>query len=163
MAFNIGYLARESAKEHPDKPALLFEGGSLTFGGVDRLSDQVAGGLRVLGFDPGEKIALQLPNISQFVIAYFGIVKAGCVVVPMNVLLKAREVTFQLEDSQANPPGPEANPPGPENGDQRVMRGGSFLCHESYRNRYRVAARSSNTPESTSANLGFRCANDAKS
>jgi formylglycine-generating enzyme required for sulfatase activity len=53
---------------------------------------------------------------------------------------------------------PAADPPGPASGDARVMRGGSYLCHDSYCNRYRVAARSSNTPESSSANLGFRCA-----
>ncbi len=56
---------------------------------------------------------------------------------------------------------PSASPRGPDHGEQRVMRGGSYLCHDSYCNRYRVAARSSNTPESTSGNLGFRCANSA--
>jgi sulfatase modifying factor 1 len=56
---------------------------------------------------------------------------------------------------------PSDAPQGPTSGSSRVMRGGSFLCHDSYCNRYRVAARSSNTPESTSANLGFRCAGDA--
>ena len=45
--------------------------------------------------------------------------------------------------------------------ERRVMRGGSYLCHDSYCNRYRVAARSSNTAESSSGNIGFRCANDA--
>ncbi len=55
---------------------------------------------------------------------------------------------------------PASSPAGPESGEQRVMRGGSYLCHDSYCNRYRVAARSSNTPESFSGNLGFRCAND---
>jgi sulfatase modifying factor 1 len=55
---------------------------------------------------------------------------------------------------------PEVDPQGPSSGTQRVMRGGSFLCHRSYCNRYRVAARSSNAPDSTSANVGFRCAND---
>lgn len=50
------------------------------------------------------------------------------------------------------------NPQGPPNGSSRVMRGGSFLCHKSYCNRYRVAARSSNTPDSSTSNLGFRCA-----
>lgn len=55
---------------------------------------------------------------------------------------------------------PVVSPPGPESGTQRVMRGGSFLCHDSYCNRYRVAARSSNTPDSASSNIGFRCAND---
>ncbi|MBA2278230.1 MAG: formylglycine-generating enzyme family protein, partial [Chloroflexia bacterium] len=56
---------------------------------------------------------------------------------------------------------PRDNPTGPPNGDNRVTRGGSYLCHESYCNRYRVAARSSNTPDSSSGNTGFRCAADA--
>jgi formylglycine-generating enzyme required for sulfatase activity len=53
---------------------------------------------------------------------------------------------------------PEHDPHGPGDGEQRVMRGGSYLCHRSYCHRYRVAARSANTPESTSGNTGFRCA-----
>jgi formylglycine-generating enzyme len=55
---------------------------------------------------------------------------------------------------------PADSPAGPEDGTRRVMRGGSYLCHESYCNRYRVAARSSNTPDSTAANIGIRCAAD---
>jgi len=55
------------------------------------------------------------------------------------------------------------NPAGPDSGVARVMRGGSFLCHRSYCNRYRVAARTSNTPDSSTANLGFRCARDGTS
>ncbi|MFB7088221.1 formylglycine-generating enzyme family protein [Streptomyces sp. NPDC056296] len=55
---------------------------------------------------------------------------------------------------------PRTDPRGPETGTARVLRGGSYLCHDSYCNRYRVAARSSNTPDSSSGNLGFRCAND---
>ena len=53
------------------------------------------------------------------------------------------------------------NPRGPETGDARVMRGGSYLCHHSYCNRYRVAARTSNTPDSSTGNIGFRCVKDA--
>ena len=49
------------------------------------------------------------------------------------------------------------NPTGPERGEAKVMRGGSYLCHASYCNRYRVDARSSNTPDSSTGNLGFRC------
>jgi formylglycine-generating enzyme required for sulfatase activity len=56
---------------------------------------------------------------------------------------------------------PEESPRGPDTGEARVMRGGSYLCHHSYCNRYRVAARSSNTPDSAAANIGFRCANSA--
>ena len=52
------------------------------------------------------------------------------------------------------------NPVGPPAGNARVMRGGSFLCHASYCNRYRVAARTSNTPDSSTSNQGFRCARD---
>src|SRR5690606_19542343 len=55
---------------------------------------------------------------------------------------------------------PEHDPRGPAAGVARVMRGGSYLCHHSYCHRYRVAARSANTPESTAGNIGFRCAND---
>ncbi len=53
------------------------------------------------------------------------------------------------------------NPKGPETGEARVMRGGSYLCHHSYCNRYRVAARTSNTPDSSTGNMGFRCVDDA--
>jgi formylglycine-generating enzyme required for sulfatase activity len=55
---------------------------------------------------------------------------------------------------------PPDNPAGPASGTSRVMRGGAYLCHDSYCHRYRVAPRSCNTPESSSGNLGFRCANN---
>ena len=54
------------------------------------------------------------------------------------------------------------NPVGPPSGISKVIRGGSYLCHESYCNRYRVAARTSNTPDSATTNLGFRCVLDAE-
>jgi len=57
--------------------------------------------------------------------------------------------------------GPCGNPKGPTSGKAKVTRGGSYLCHNSYCNRYRVAARSSNTPDSSTGNIGFRCAADA--
>ena len=56
--------------------------------------------------------------------------------------------------------GPRVNPAGPDSGDAMVIRGGSYLCHESYCNRYRVAARTSNTPDSSTGNTGFRCVRD---
>jgi len=57
--------------------------------------------------------------------------------------------------------GPRKNPLGPSDGSERVIRGGSYLCHRSYCNRYRVAARTSNTPDSTTGHMGFRCVVDA--
>jgi len=59
--------------------------------------------------------------------------------------------------------GPHTDPKGPEQATARVMRGGSYLCHDSYCNRYRVAARTSNTPDSSVGNLGFRCVRDRRS
>jgi formylglycine-generating enzyme len=56
--------------------------------------------------------------------------------------------------------GPRDNPQGPPTGEARVIKGGSFLCHHSYCNRYRVAARSSNTPDSTTSHMSFRCVGD---
>jgi sulfatase modifying factor 1 len=53
---------------------------------------------------------------------------------------------------------PRIDPQGPSGGRARVIKGGSFLCHESYCNRYRVAARTSQTPDSSTSNIGFRCA-----
>jgi formylglycine-generating enzyme len=64
--------------------------------------------------------------------------------------------TWHAEDR----PETRIDPSGPPTGDARVTRGGSYLCHDSYCNRYRVAARSSNTPDSSTGNTGFRCAAD---
>jgi sulfatase modifying factor 1 len=58
-------------------------------------------------------------------------------------------------------PETRVDPLGPPTGDQRVIRGGSYLCHASYCHRYRVAARTSNTPDSSTGHMGFRCAADA--
>jgi formylglycine-generating enzyme len=58
--------------------------------------------------------------------------------------------------------GPRGNPVGPASGRARVMRGGSYLCHRSYCFRYRVAARNSNTPDTSAGNIGFRCVRDAR-
>lgn len=57
--------------------------------------------------------------------------------------------------------GPRVNPVGPSSGTSRTMRGGSYLCHKSYCNRYRIAARSKNNPDSSTGNISFRCAADA--
>lgn len=66
--------------------------------------------------------------------------------------------TYYADLAGSSSPSTVTDPQGPDSGEQRVMRGGSYLCHHSYCNRYRVAARSSNTPESTAGNIGFRCA-----
>src|ERR1700716_3089439 len=101
MSLNLAVILAESAFAHPDKEAVVLHPFRLSYGQIDALSNQVASSLRGLGLKPGEKVGIMLPNIPQFVIAYFGILKAGGVVGPMNVLLKAPEVSFYLSDSEA--------------------------------------------------------------
>ncbi len=101
MNFNLAVILRETALSSPDRPVTLFAGSQMSYRELDELSDRLAAFLLSRGVTPGTPIGLQLPNIPQFVIAYFGILKAGAVVVPLNVLLKAREVGYHLSDSGA--------------------------------------------------------------
>jgi long-chain acyl-CoA synthetase len=101
MSLNLAIMLRESALAYPDKPVALYDGGRLSYAQLDALSDRFATGLRASGVVPGESVGLQLPNIPQFLIAYFGMLKAGCIDVPLNVLLKAPEVAYCLGDAQA--------------------------------------------------------------
>ena len=101
MSLNLATMLRESAMAYPDKPVGLFDGGRLTYTELDALSDRLAVGLSASGLEPGDRVGLQLPNIPQFLIAYFGVLKAGCIAVPLNVLLKAPELAYCLGDAQA--------------------------------------------------------------
>jgi long-chain acyl-CoA synthetase len=101
MKFNLAVILRETASATPDKAVAVYEGGRLSYRELDALSDRLAAGLEVAGLRPGDRVAIQLPNIPQFLIAYFGILKAGGVVVPLNVLYKAPEVAFHLGHSGA--------------------------------------------------------------
>src|ERR1017187_8818194 len=101
MSFNLAVMLSETAHASPDKPVVIFTGGQLTYGELDELSDRLPTGLTPAGMQPGDTVALQLPNIPQFLISYFGILKAGCVVVPLNVMLKAPEMAFHLGDCRA--------------------------------------------------------------
>ena len=101
MSFNVAVILSETAAAAPGKAAAVYAGGQLTYDELDAQSDRLAVALELAGVRPGDPVALQLPNIPQFLIAYFGILKAGCVAVPLNVLLMAPEVAFQLQDSGA--------------------------------------------------------------
>jgi long-chain acyl-CoA synthetase len=101
MSLNLATMLRESAVAYPQKQVALYDGGRLTYAELDALSDRFAAGLRASGLSPGERVGIQLPNIPQFLIAYFGTLKAGCIAVPLNVLLKARELAYCLGDAQA--------------------------------------------------------------
>ena len=101
MSFNLSCIIREAGVSTPDKPVAYHVGGTLTFRELDEQSDRLAAGLHDAGVVPGNAVGLQLPNLAEFLVAYFGILKAGAVVVPMNVLLKAPEVEFYLANSGA--------------------------------------------------------------
>jgi long-chain acyl-CoA synthetase len=98
---NLAVILRESAGTRPDAPALISDRGVVSYAELDARSDAVAAGLAARGVGPGTAVALQLPNIPEFPIAYYGILKAGAVVVPLNVQLRAPEVAYQLADSAA--------------------------------------------------------------
>lgn len=101
MNFNLAVILRETASAAPGRPAALYPGGQLSYGELDMLSGRMAAGLEAAGVRPGEPVGLQLPNIPQFLITYFGILKCGAVAVPLNVMLKAPELAFQLGDCGA--------------------------------------------------------------
>jgi long-chain acyl-CoA synthetase len=101
MDFNLAVILRETARRTPAKTAVTLGDARLSYAQLDELSDRASASLGAAGVRPGDRVGLQLPNIPQFVVAYFAILKAGGVVVPMNVLLKAPEIEFQLRDSGA--------------------------------------------------------------
>jgi long-chain acyl-CoA synthetase len=101
VSLNLAVMLRESARAHPEKAAVVSDDVRLTYDHLDALSNQVASGLRADGLEPGDRVALMLPNVPQFVIAYYGVLKAGGIVVPLNVQLKAQEIAYFLGDSGA--------------------------------------------------------------
>ena len=98
---NLAMLIEYHARLHPDWEAIVAGGARLTYGQLDVAAQRVASALSALGVRPGDHVALSCPNTPHFPIAYFGILKAGAAVVPLNVLLKPREIAQHLHDSAA--------------------------------------------------------------
>ncbi len=90
-----------SAKAHADRPAVFLEDDVLTYDQLWERTARVAGWLRERGLQPGDRVGVMLPNVLAFPVLYYGVLRAGGVVVPMNPLLKAREVKHYLGDSGA--------------------------------------------------------------
>jgi long-chain acyl-CoA synthetase len=101
MSLNLALLLRESAATYPQKTALAIGDTDLTYEAVHLFAQRFAGGLASLSVEPGQHVALLLPNVPHFTIAYFGSHYAGTPVVPLNVLLTADEIAYHLEDSDA--------------------------------------------------------------
>jgi long-chain acyl-CoA synthetase len=90
-----------TAESHADNIALKLDETEIPYAALDAASARVAGLLRLRGIGVGARVGIMLPNVPQFAVAYYGVLRAGGVVVPMNPLLKAREVEFYLGDSGA--------------------------------------------------------------
>jgi long-chain acyl-CoA synthetase len=98
---NLAQLLTDSAQAHPDHVAVRLDDAELSYAQLDGATAHVAGLLREHGFSAGDRVGIMLPNVPYFPVCYYGVLRAGGIVVPMNVLLKRREVKFYLEDSGA--------------------------------------------------------------
>ncbi len=98
---NLAGFLENSAQSYPDRTALVLGDTRLSYPQVDGAANQVANLLVARGIKPGDKVAISCPNLPYFTIVYYGILKAGATVVPLNVLLKGREVAYHLGDSDA--------------------------------------------------------------
>ncbi|MFJ1709135.1 long-chain fatty acid--CoA ligase [Kitasatospora sp. NPDC088346] len=98
---NIATLLTASASAHGNRIAVRDGDDALSYTRLDDLSARTAALLRADGVRPGDRVALCMPNALHFPVAYYGILRAGAIVVPMNPLLKAREMAFALRDSGA--------------------------------------------------------------
>ncbi len=98
---NLAVLLEDSAREVPERIAVICGAQEFTYAEINSKANQVANALKETGIKPGEKVALSCPNLPFFPVIYYGILKAGAVVVPLNVLLKGREIAYHLNDSDA--------------------------------------------------------------
>lgn len=97
----LHWFLEESARRFPNRAATIFQGARLTYRQLDDLANRFANALLALGVRKGERVAMLLPNSPQFLISYFGALKAGAVVVASNPLWVEREVEHQLVDAGA--------------------------------------------------------------
>lgn len=101
MGRNLASLLIDTAERHGDRIAVKLDDVALNYAVIAEGSARVAGMLKAKGFQPGDRVGLMLPNVPFFPPIYYAILRAGGIVVPMNVLLKEREVKYYLEDSGA--------------------------------------------------------------
>ena len=98
---NLASVLTDSAQRDPDHVALRLDDMEVSYGLLDEGSARLAAVLADRGMEPGDRVGIMLPNVPYFAVCYYGVLRSGGVVVPMNVLLKRREVAFYLGDSGA--------------------------------------------------------------
>ncbi len=94
-------LLTDSAKAHPDNTCLHYQGRNFTYSQADEISSRFASALASLGVKRGDRVAIFMPNTPQLVFAYYGVLKAGGILVMCNPVYKERELEFQIRDSGA--------------------------------------------------------------
>jgi long-chain acyl-CoA synthetase len=98
---NLARLLTDTVAEHPDRPAIKLDDIVVPYAVVDQAVARAAGLLASKGIGPGDRVGLMLPNVPYFPFLFYGALRLGATVVPMNPLLKRREIAFHLEDSGA--------------------------------------------------------------
>ncbi len=98
---NLSVILEDSARKFPNKDAFVFMDKQFSYNQINSAANQVANGLVANGIKKGDRVALSCLNLPFFPIAYFGILKAGAIVVPLSVLLKRDEIEYHLKDSGA--------------------------------------------------------------
>jgi long-chain acyl-CoA synthetase len=98
---NLATNLKDAVGQYPDRPAIRLDDNVLTFADLDDRSGRVARWLAARAVGPGDRVGIMLPNVPAFAVLYYGVLRAGGTVVPMNPLLKSREVQHYLGDSGA--------------------------------------------------------------
>src|SRR6266536_3344495 len=98
---NLSSLLEHSAARHPGHPAIRLDDFVLSYAELRKAAGRMSTLLTEAGVEPGDRVGIMLPNVPAFPVAFYGALAAGAVVVPMNPLLKSREITYYLSDSGA--------------------------------------------------------------
>ena len=98
---NLATVLTQTAADSPERVAIRLDAVDVTYGQLDDGTVRIAAMLAAKGIEPGDRVGIMLPNVPYFAIAYYGALRAGATIVPMNVLLKGRETTFYLSDPEA--------------------------------------------------------------
>jgi long-chain acyl-CoA synthetase len=98
---NLAKNLTDTTRVHAGRVAVRVDNAAMTYRALDEASARVAGLLHEQGLKPGDRVGIMMPNVAEFPVVYYGILRAGGVVVPMNPLLKEREVAYYLGDSGA--------------------------------------------------------------
>ena len=100
-AHPVQHFLEEAARRIPDNPALVFQGREVSYRELNESADAIAAALAANGFKKGDRAVLYMPNLPQFVILYYGILKAGGIVIATNPMYKENELQHQLKDCGA--------------------------------------------------------------